>query len=373
MEADERECPFCAEIIKKKAKVCKHCQRDVEPETPRESVAVVASPAPKAEPNPEVAPDQKMDEEAGAGAAKSREVVRFCRLCGHRMTGKTAAEFREPIPCPSCNSTSRMITQKEYDAKLEREKTRENEDRLAKEAAEAVHKSLNSALVLRQDEDESCYYNAWALGIVVPWGIPSSTILEMAETAKSKGAKRNPYVDLELCRLEMERRRPFSSKQQSYLNDLHASTNHPLTVRAASKFISALTDDDSKFRREVFLNDDDDDDDDDSDNLRRYSGFPCPHCKHLIDPDNESCPECRTSLDQWRLEAVFDAEGNIKRIDSKWGGERVIKPIIEIAVDENVSKKVDSKPPSTKDAIHGCLILIGMLIFVYYLVKWLSF
>jgi hypothetical protein len=28
---DERECPFCAETILKKAKVCKHCRRDVEP------------------------------------------------------------------------------------------------------------------------------------------------------------------------------------------------------------------------------------------------------------------------------------------------------------------------------------------------------
>ena len=26
---DERECPFCAELILKKAKVCKHCNRDV--------------------------------------------------------------------------------------------------------------------------------------------------------------------------------------------------------------------------------------------------------------------------------------------------------------------------------------------------------
>jgi hypothetical protein len=24
-----RECPFCAEIIKKRAKVCKHCQKEV--------------------------------------------------------------------------------------------------------------------------------------------------------------------------------------------------------------------------------------------------------------------------------------------------------------------------------------------------------
>ncbi len=28
---DERECPFCAEPILKKAKVCKHCQREVDP------------------------------------------------------------------------------------------------------------------------------------------------------------------------------------------------------------------------------------------------------------------------------------------------------------------------------------------------------
>ena len=28
---EERECPFCAEPILKKAKVCKHCRRDVEP------------------------------------------------------------------------------------------------------------------------------------------------------------------------------------------------------------------------------------------------------------------------------------------------------------------------------------------------------
>ena len=27
---DERECPYCAELILKKAKVCKHCQRDVD-------------------------------------------------------------------------------------------------------------------------------------------------------------------------------------------------------------------------------------------------------------------------------------------------------------------------------------------------------
>lgn len=28
---EERECPFCAELILKRARVCKHCRRDVEP------------------------------------------------------------------------------------------------------------------------------------------------------------------------------------------------------------------------------------------------------------------------------------------------------------------------------------------------------
>ena len=28
---DERECPYCAERILKKARICKHCGRDVEP------------------------------------------------------------------------------------------------------------------------------------------------------------------------------------------------------------------------------------------------------------------------------------------------------------------------------------------------------
>ena len=30
-EREERECPHCAELILRKAKVCKHCGRDVEP------------------------------------------------------------------------------------------------------------------------------------------------------------------------------------------------------------------------------------------------------------------------------------------------------------------------------------------------------
>jgi uncharacterized membrane protein YdbT with pleckstrin-like domain len=32
LSRDERECPFCAELILKRARVCKHCGKDVEPQ-----------------------------------------------------------------------------------------------------------------------------------------------------------------------------------------------------------------------------------------------------------------------------------------------------------------------------------------------------
>ncbi len=43
---DERECPYCAERILKKARVCKHCGRDVEPLAGTGSTTQTASPAP---------------------------------------------------------------------------------------------------------------------------------------------------------------------------------------------------------------------------------------------------------------------------------------------------------------------------------------
>ena len=43
---DERECPYCAERILKKARVCKHCGRDVEPMVKAELAAQISSPAP---------------------------------------------------------------------------------------------------------------------------------------------------------------------------------------------------------------------------------------------------------------------------------------------------------------------------------------
>lgn len=42
----ERECPYCAEPILKKARVCKHCGRDVKPLTGGETPVYIPSPAP---------------------------------------------------------------------------------------------------------------------------------------------------------------------------------------------------------------------------------------------------------------------------------------------------------------------------------------
>jgi formylglycine-generating enzyme required for sulfatase activity len=50
---DERECPFCAERILKKARVCKHCGRDVEPMVGSD-VSVLPAPPPVAEKQPEL-------------------------------------------------------------------------------------------------------------------------------------------------------------------------------------------------------------------------------------------------------------------------------------------------------------------------------
>jgi len=43
---DERECPYCAELILKKARVCKHCGRDVEPLAGTGIAAQALPPAP---------------------------------------------------------------------------------------------------------------------------------------------------------------------------------------------------------------------------------------------------------------------------------------------------------------------------------------
>ncbi len=42
-QRDESECPFCAEVVKKKAKVCKHCGRELSTESPKQETGVSPS------------------------------------------------------------------------------------------------------------------------------------------------------------------------------------------------------------------------------------------------------------------------------------------------------------------------------------------
>lgn len=65
---DERECPFCAETILKKAKVCKHCGRDVLPPSDRSESPPIAPhqnvhPLPTPEPDPPQIQLPETDEE----------------------------------------------------------------------------------------------------------------------------------------------------------------------------------------------------------------------------------------------------------------------------------------------------------------------
>jgi hypothetical protein len=63
MEPDERECPFCAEIIKAKAKICKHCGSNIDPsETPSSGKKTMTAPFP--EPAPFVTASPPMDVES---------------------------------------------------------------------------------------------------------------------------------------------------------------------------------------------------------------------------------------------------------------------------------------------------------------------
>jgi uncharacterized membrane protein YdbT with pleckstrin-like domain len=41
---DDMECPFCAEVVKKKAKVCKHCGKDLVSQNAQSSLTIISSP-----------------------------------------------------------------------------------------------------------------------------------------------------------------------------------------------------------------------------------------------------------------------------------------------------------------------------------------
>ena len=73
---DERECPFCAELILKKAIVCKHCQRELT--------------------------DQKTSQDERMRPAATAEHISVACRCGKRL--KVNAKHRgKRAKCPSCN------------------------------------------------------------------------------------------------------------------------------------------------------------------------------------------------------------------------------------------------------------------------------
>jgi DNA-directed RNA polymerase subunit RPC12/RpoP len=76
---DERECPYCAELILRKAKLCKHCGRDV-----------ADDPTPM---------DEQPERIVGTPSASIRVVCR----CGAHMKAKLHLAGKN-VRCPKCNS-----------------------------------------------------------------------------------------------------------------------------------------------------------------------------------------------------------------------------------------------------------------------------
>ncbi|MGD0008473.1 MAG: WG repeat-containing protein [Terriglobia bacterium] len=86
---DERECPYCAEKILKKARVCKHCGRDVEPLVKADTSAQVPPPA---TPEPTKADGgilaaARRVAEHGAGEDETGREIIYCGGCGTRNPG----------------------------------------------------------------------------------------------------------------------------------------------------------------------------------------------------------------------------------------------------------------------------------------------
>jgi len=71
--SEERKCPFCAELVKREAIICKHCQRDLPPEPKPEPASI---PPVVLQPNYSQCPQ--------CNAAVNNESVK-CWACGSRI------------------------------------------------------------------------------------------------------------------------------------------------------------------------------------------------------------------------------------------------------------------------------------------------
>lgn len=89
IQAEERPCPFCNEKIKLKAKVCKHCKKQVPPLTPSAPPIFNTAPA--------LNPDEK-------ACPKCQQVIKkqatFCRHCKQDITGQANVANKSIIDTP---------------------------------------------------------------------------------------------------------------------------------------------------------------------------------------------------------------------------------------------------------------------------------
>jgi hypothetical protein len=97
---DERECPYCAELILKKARVCKHCGRDVEPLAGTGIAAQAPSPAPPERiTEPPTAQAQGSEAAAAASGLTGPAKPPWLRTAP-APPGKM--KFVETMKCPNC-------------------------------------------------------------------------------------------------------------------------------------------------------------------------------------------------------------------------------------------------------------------------------
>lgn len=282
MESDERECPFCAEVIKIKAKICKHCKKDL----PQQQSSIP-------------------DSETPTTSRKKKEIKRYCKNCGHEHTGQTAAEFSHSRKCQNCGALSKMLTEAAYSGYQKSKQDKEEFDAFQKRQAAEIHDSLDMLPVLPQDSEPYYYLQAIEKGLKIPDSGSNEETADLVKEANAKNVKNNPYVDLEKCALAIECRRPVSSRQVEYLRRLHVNCAAPLTVNSARRVITRLVGDDYTEKRPLFS---------------------CPYCNKKITADSEDCPRCDSSLNDWVLDATFNRDGSVS-VKSKTGNTHNVEPI----------------------------------------------
>ena len=302
---------------------------------------------------------ESRESEAKSEDDKKRQIKRFCRNCGHEVTGEAAAEFAYQRKCPNCGSISVLMTQKTYDGYVLSQKEKKEFEAEQRTRAEAVHASLSSLPMLAQDADTSPYFEALSYGIVIPSNVPYEWVKDTLKKVKEAGGKRNPFVDTEKCSEALEQRRPVSSRQEGFLKRLHASSDQPLTVRSATALINRLIGDDVT----IYY-------DEDEKGPSTTPRFPCPYCDQLIPADETICRHCNSPLDEWVLEASLNKNDDISIVSKVHGNRQVMCATRAESARKDKSDDSPKKEPTTKEAIAGCGCFILFAFGVAVLLWW---